>query len=287
HYTEREMYETLKQLKSLILSEGIPDSPRVTNSQTLRCRIWKILLGVYQSSATEYISYVEKGRSHFYDKIRNDTFRTLATDKRFLTDVGENKLIRVLNAFVWKHGKNGGDSAYNWQFTYVQGMNVLAAPFLYALPEVDAFHTFDTFLQYSCPLYVQPALQGVHCGLKLLDVCLKFLDLKLYTYLREKNLSAEIYAFPSVLTFCVCTPPLSEAIKLWDFLLSFGVHLNILCIVAQLQLIREEILVSSSPMKLLRTLPDLNARVIINATTRLIRQLPQDLYGLLARHPYD
>ncbi len=48
-------------------------------------------------------------------------------------------------------------------FTYVQGMNVLAAPFLYTMPsEVEAFASFSRFIEIHCPLYVQPTLEGVH-----------------------------------------------------------------------------------------------------------------------------
>ena len=76
-------------------------------------------------------------------------------------------------------------------------MNVLAAPFLYTMPsEVEAFFCFAKFIEESCPLYVQPTLEGVHRGLKLLDRCLKIVDPELFQYLRSKNLSAELYAFP-------------------------------------------------------------------------------------------
>ena len=92
-------------------------------------------------------------------------------------------------------------------------MNVLAAPFLYTMPsEVEAFFCFSKFIEESCPLYVQPTLEGVHRGLRvrsaspgsscfpdtrqLLDRCLKIVDPELYGHLRSKNLSAEIYAFP-------------------------------------------------------------------------------------------
>lgn len=165
-------------------------------------------------------------------------------------------------------------------FTYVQGMNVLAAPFLYTMPsELEAFFCFSKFIEESCPLYVQPTLEGVHRGLKvsrslsrvsvlliyvqLLDRCLKIVDPELFGHLRSKNLSAEIYAFPctskftlprgsgsknynvAVLTLCACTPPLDQVLQLWDFLLAFGVHLNVLCVIAQLLLMRDEVM--SSP----------------------------------------
>lgn len=54
-------------------------------------------------------------------------------------------------------------------FTYVQGMNVLAAPFLYTMPsEIEAFYCFARFIEGCCPLYVQQTLEGVHRGLKVL-----------------------------------------------------------------------------------------------------------------------
>lgn len=55
-------------------------------------------------------------------------------------------------------------------------MNVIAAPFLFVMNELDAFYSMSNFIQNYCPLYFQPALEGVHCGVKLLDVCLKIID---------------------------------------------------------------------------------------------------------------
>ena len=121
-------------------------------------------------------------------------------------------LVRLLDAFVWRnYGPSlrarllpmgcsqvaDREDSQRLGFTYVQGMNVLAAPFLYTMPsEVEAFFCFAKFIEESCPLYVQPTLEGVHRGLKLLDRCLKIVDPELFQYLRSKNLSAELYAFP-------------------------------------------------------------------------------------------
>ena len=87
-------------------------------------------------------------------------------------------------------------------------------------------------------------MDGVHKGLALVDKVLAIVDSRLSFYLLSKNMSAEIYAFPSVLTLCACTPPLPEVLRLWDFLFAYGPHLNILCIVAQLLLLRDEIMTS-------------------------------------------
>jgi cell cycle arrest protein BUB2 len=127
--------------------------------------------------------------------------------------------------------------------TYVQGMNVLAAPFLYAArSEAEAFVAFYALLTRECPGYIRGAMDGVHKGLALVDRVLAIVDPKLSLYLTSKGLTAEIYAFPSVLTLCACTPPLPEVLQLWDFLFAYGPHLNILCIVAQLHLMRDTIL---------------------------------------------
>lgn len=214
--------------------------------------------------------------------------------------------------------------------TYVQGMNVLAAPFLMVMPEMEAFYSYSTFIWKWCPLYVQPTMKGVHCGLRvkyplselkfmqkiaklclffqLLDLCLRSLDPTLYGYLRGKNLSANTYAFAckcrytyylrtstnifhyttlAVMTFSACTPPLSELLQLWDYMFACGMHLNILFIIAQLALIRTEILNSPSPVKILRVLPPLRAKEIITLTNSLIKNLSPDLYEKLVRHAYD
>lgn len=130
--------------------------------------------------------------------------------------------------------------------TYVQGMNVLAAPFLYAArSEAEAFVAFDRLLTKECPAYIRGAMVGVHKGLALVDKVLAIVDARLHIYLVSKGLSAEIYAFPSVLTLCACTPPLPEVLRLWDFLFAYGPHLNILCIVAQLIMMRNDLLGSN------------------------------------------
>ncbi|KIM91943.1 hypothetical protein PILCRDRAFT_57576 [Piloderma croceum F 1598] len=274
--------EGVKKLRRLILVEGIPS----TADPTLRPRIWKILLRVHELPVETFLQYVSRGPCEVREKIRNDTFRTLATDRGFKERVREDMLVRLLDAFVWRNYDR--QETQQLGFTYVQGMNVLAAPFLYTMPsELEAFFCFAKFIEQSCPLYVQPTLEGVHSGLKLLDRCLKIVDSELFAYLRSKNLSAEIYAFPSVLTLCACTPPLDQVLQLWDFLLAFGVHLNVLCVIAQLLLMRDEVMSSSSPMRLLRTFPPLEALPVIGIAVTLVRDLPPELYEELVKHPYQ
>ncbi|KAI8899744.1 rab-GTPase-TBC domain-containing protein [Globomyces pollinis-pini] len=282
---DRELRIALKGIRQLVLQFGIPDHKTFCGS--LRNSVWKILLGIYRIDAKEYISSIQRGPSTVADKIENDVFRTLTTDKSFQNTVSNEMIKRLLNAFVWKANDQPRTRLVNVSFTYVQGMNVLAAPFLYVMPELDAFFSFSSFIQYSCPLYVQPALDGVHCGIKLLDRCLYEFDLPLFLHLKKHGVMATVYAFPWVMTFSACIPPLNQVLKLWDFFLAYGVHLNILSIIAQLHFIRDGLLESTNPMKLLRDMPILNTTDTIKKVLELVEECPEDIYDMLVRHPYD
>ncbi|RCH82722.1 hypothetical protein CU097_001906 [Rhizopus azygosporus] len=287
HTNPEETIKSIFDLKEALLTQTCLPGQRE--------KVWKLLLGVRNISASSYIHLVELGPSALDDKIRNDTFRTMATDASFLEHVSEDMLIRLLNAFVWTGEKDPRIDSIRTLFTdkpidnitYMQGMNVLAAPFLMVMPEMDAFFAFSTFIYRWCPLYVLPTMRGVHCGIRLFELCLRSLDPTLYGYLRGKNLSATVYALPPIMTFSACTAPLSELLQLWDYMFAHGLHLNILFVIAQIALIRGDILQNQSPYKILRVLPPLRAKEIIELTKVLVKNLPSDLYQKLVYHAYD
>ncbi|KAI9778599.1 MAG: hypothetical protein M1839_007992 [Geoglossum umbratile] len=327
----------IRELRYLVLTNGVTSDGDGMSS--LRIYIWLILLSAPPLETDAYLALVHRGPSPAYSKIRNDTFRTLATDPLFRRRVSEASLIRLLNAVAWKlHDSKeerdsastsgspshhsikttnavtadgsperhtsvspstkvrlrggpptvtteGSEAGGTEPGTYVQGMNVLAAPFLYAArSESEAFVAFHRFLTQECPGYVRGAMDGVHRGLSLVDKCLAICDSKLAAYLLSKGMHAELYAFPSVLTLCACTPPLPEVLHLWDFLFAYGAHLNILCIVAQLCLARDSILESPSPMKILRSFPSLNATNVKGLAIALLRKIPDNVYQELVMH---
>ena len=229
-----------------------------------------------------YLDLVRQGASPAHAKIQNDTFRTFQGDPLFRRRVTQNSITRVLNAVAWRlndahearvngwqspptlsefggspdtstmmsrHSATGGArteaSTTNdaEQIGYVQGMNVLCGPFLYAArSEVEAFTGFEKLITQECPGYVRGSMEGVHKGVALVDQILNIVDPKLASHLLAHSMKAEIFAFPSVLTFCACTPPLPEVLRLWDFLFAYGPHLNLLCIVSQLVLMRDQLL---------------------------------------------
>jgi cell cycle arrest protein BUB2 len=46
-------------------------------------------------------------------------------------------------------------------------MNVICAPFLYVMPELDAYHCFSQFVRFHAPLYFHPGIEGAFEGLKV------------------------------------------------------------------------------------------------------------------------
>ncbi|KYK55557.1 mitotic check point protein [Drechmeria coniospora] len=303
----------LESARFKVLEEGIKSAENGMSRR--RIYVWLVFLDTPMSSADEYLSLIHRGASAAYTKIRNDTFRTLTTDPLFRRRVSEASLIRLLNAVAWKlhdakedqrqsrpssrqsshrreslAGSVSGHSQARSNLgpepgTYVQGMNVLAAPFLYAArSEAEAFAAFHSLITRECPAYIRGAMDGVHRGLALVDKVLAIVDPKLSMHLTAKGLSAEIYAFPSVLTLCACTPPLPEVLRLWDFLFAYGTHLNIVCIVAQLAAMRSQILESPSPNKVLRSFPPLNAELVQRLTMGIINMIPDDLYAEIVTH---
>ena len=273
----------LSQLRYMVLIEGLSTPPGYEQCP-YRSYVWSILCRVATFPTDRYLKLIEQAPNtlgvDIYNKIKNDTFRTLMNDKAFHLKVSEESLIRILSGIAITTANKVG---------YVQGLNVLLAPIAYTChkSEPQAYSLLHNLITKHIPLYITPNLDGVHTGLSLVDVVLKIIDPILSEYLDSKFLKAEIYAFPSVLTLCACTPPLKSVLKLWDFLFAYGTHMNILFVVAQLIINRSQLLNSSQPMKILRNFPQLEDSEIIKLSLSFIPELPKELYDLISRHGYD
>lgn len=278
------MENSLSQLRYMILIEGLSTPPGYEQCP-YRSYVWSILSKVPVYPVAKYSKLVSGITTaltpELYQKIKNDTFRTLMNDRQFHAKVSEQLLMRILAAEAISSPDN--------KVGYVQGMNVLLAPIAYVChkSEPQAFALLHHLVTKQIPLYITPNLDGVHTGLSLVDIVLKIIDPVLSAYLDSKFLKAEIYAFPSVLTLLACTPPLKSLLKLWDFLFAYGTHMNILFIVSQLIINRSTLLLSAQPMKVLRNFPDLEENDIIKLSLSFIPELPKQLYDLIVRHGYD
>eukprot|EP01133_Synstelium_polycarpum_P000440 gene440-525_t len=240
------------------IEDRIQDSPKCS----LRGTVWKILLGIKDVDSAKYIELLKKGQSD-------------QNNEQFTQVVSQAKLSRCLNAFAHSCAETKAP------LSYVQGMNVICGAFLYVLPELDAFYCFSTLVLQYCHLYLVPKISGVHTALNILDTILEFVDPELYGYLKTRSYD------PQLLTHGTSTPPLSELLCLWDFYFAFGIHLNVICTISHLLLMRDTLLAHPSPCSRFRTLPDLDSEKIINLSIHIVRQLPDRLYDALVVHPYS
>lgn len=175
---------------------------------------------------------------------------------------------------------------------YVQGMNVLCAPFLFVMPELDAFYSFARLMTVHAPRYGQHNLDGVHAGCKLANEVLQHVDGDLWTCLRRMSLLAEMTSFAAILSMNASREPLGEVLKLWDAMFAYGVHLNVVFCVAHLVLCRSEILaVAGSAMKAMKVIEErgrrINAREIVRAALQLVSYIPEELFKRLTLHPFQ
>ncbi|KAJ9655315.1 CDC16 protein [Neophaeococcomyces mojaviensis] len=277
---------SLAMLRHSIVTSGVQATKEGMSDH--RVYLWLTLLNIAPLSTEVYLAQIHRGRSPAYDKIANDVFRTLATDTLFKRRVTDASLTRILNATAWRiydAQKAIPSESPVIQSCYIQGMNVLSAPLLYASrSEAQAYALLTTLLTAHIPTYLTSTMSGVHAGLELIDKILALISPNLSQFLLSNSLPAKIYAFAPVLTLCACTPPLPEVLKLWDFFFAFGTHLNILCIVSQIILMKNKLMESQSPGKLLRSFPNLNADEVIKTTLVIVRDLPEDVYAEVVRH---
>ena len=242
--------DKMMELRKLVLRQGLTSAAQQPvvefGGLTLRAVVWKLLLGSLYMDADQYISLVKAGPTDLDAKIRDDTFRTYRGDADFWNTVSESTLARVLNAYVRKcsHAKNTVDN------TYVQGMNVILAPLLYVMPsELDAFTAFDTLITRHSPQYSAAGLDGQHHGCALVDRLLLILDPELHQHIHGHIRDTEIFAFQFIATLLACMRPLPEVLIVWDAILAFGTHFNVILFCVHLVLHRDDLLAADTAYK--------------------------------------
>ncbi len=279
----------LSLLRHSILTSGV--SATKEGMSDYRIYLWLTFLNISPMSTDTYLGLIHRGRSPAYEKISNDVFRTLATDTLFKRRVTDASLTRVLNATAWRiydeqSSNPPSEFAQKYkQSTYLQGLNVLSAPLLYASrSEAQAYALLTCVLNEHIPTYLSPHMSGVHSGLDLIDRILAEISPALSSHLLSKGLPAKIYAFAPVTTLCACIPPLPEVLKLWDFLFAFGVHMNLVCVVAQLLMLKDKLIAEPQPGKILRNFPNLDADEVVKMSVFIVKDLSEELYRDVVMH---
>jgi hypothetical protein len=82
----------------------------------------------------------------------------------------------------------------------------------------------------------------------------------------------------AILSLSAPAPPFQELMVLWDFLIAFGMHWNVLAVTAQVLAVRDKIMQATDhPKHVLdyRKWPALNARVIVTMMINMMQSLPK------------
>eukprot|EP00871_Galdieria_phlegrea_P001297 jgi/Galph1/2168/GphlegSOOS_G857.1 len=287
-YRDRsQVCESLATLRCYLLKHALPLSANQFSSDGThgsRAVVWKALLGVGKIDVSEYERLIAKGPSKEHLRIREDALRTFRHDTEFQERVPEEKLVRLLSAFVhWSE---------NTSYYYRGGMNCLCAPFLYLMSEPEAFACFCALISKFIPQYVKydkaVELSGANIGCKLLSSCLSYVEPDLFAFLEQHCLGdATLYAFPTVSTLGANIPPLEEILRLWDIQLLL-VPILIFCL-----LFRDFLFQRMRPMQILNSLIgprryddgyQNDAEILISKAIEIARKLPEDLYCQLSNH---
>lgn len=274
-------------LRKLLLLEGLPSDANTLQTAmfgrcSLRGLVWKVLLGIGHVDVDEYTQLVKRGPSIVDSRVREDARRTFAKSDDFTTRVPTSKIIRVLNAYVMHHGNQRG--------IYAQSMSLLAAPFLYIMPEPDAFHCFRSFLEYKVTSYIEK-YAGARSACQLLDRCIMKCLPDLHQILNKHDLYAEVYAFPVMSSLGMCVRPVYDTVRLWDIVLAFGIHMHIIFTLARLALrsddiVKEAKLSGAAPIST-RELEQgfgFDAKTVLSKGVKMSAQLDEDLYDELLCH---
>lgn len=253
------------QLQKLVLLYDVPSDRRGW--------VWMILLGIGYVDLEYYIELVKRGPSIDFEKIRKDAHRTFSNNAPFHKKVSLNSMSRVLNALVHDLG-----------IRYVQGMNVLLGPLLYATDEVFGFYLLRRLYSLARS-YFSPDLCGVHAGCALLEDVMGIIDPELQQKLFKHNLRGFLWGFDVVMTFGACLQPLDEVLKLWDFLFSFGLGLMPLLSCIRIIKVRDMLLSHNNPYEIIRTRAiTFDAKNDISMALQYLVLLPDSLREKLCSH---
>ncbi|XBW36944.1 hypothetical protein QEN19_002523 [Hanseniaspora menglaensis] len=265
----------LKQLRYSLLTN------QSATSSKLRIELWCVFLQIDTNGMTsKYINDLNLMKSEnihleWYKKIDQDVSRTFINTFLSKNSEKQKQLKRILYLY-----------AYNNDF-YIQGMNVILAPILTMTDmEPVAYFLYDRLMNKLHNYYnASLSLDRIHKGCELVEKALLKIDPKLYKKFNKLSYPLHLLVVPSVMTLSGNVEPVEEVLKMWDFIIAYGVHLNVLFIVAQLVIVRETILKISSEEELfnyLRKMPKLEdgMRVVklgIGFIDRLGRDFLQEL----------
>ncbi|EOA90803.1 uncharacterized protein SETTUDRAFT_24931 [Exserohilum turcica Et28A] len=112
---------------------------------------------------------------------------------------------------------------------YAQGMNFIAMPLLFNMPEEEAFSLFVTLMnKYGLRDLFVHDMPGLHLHLYQFERLLEDFEPALYCHLRRKDVKPQLYATQWFLTLFAYRFPLQLVLRIYDLILSEGLESAIL-----------------------------------------------------------
>lgn len=118
---------------------------------------------------------------------------------------------------------------YDEAVGYAQGMNFIAMPLLFNMPEEEAFSLFVTLMnKYGLRDLFVADMAGLHLHLYQFERLLEDFEPALYCHLRRREVKPQLYATQWFLTLFAYRFPLQLVLRIYDLILSEGLESAIL-----------------------------------------------------------
>ncbi|KAH7382153.1 rab-GTPase-TBC domain-containing protein [Pyrenochaeta sp. MPI-SDFR-AT-0127] len=118
---------------------------------------------------------------------------------------------------------------YDEAVGYAQGMNFIAMPLLFNMPEEEAFSLFVTLMnKYGLRDLFFHDMAGLHLHLYQFERLLEEFEPALYCHLRRREVKPQLYATQWFLTLFAYRFPLQLVLRIYDLILSEGLESAIL-----------------------------------------------------------
>jgi hypothetical protein len=114
---------------------------------------------------------------------------------------------------------------YDEQVGYAQGMNFIAMPLLFNMPEEEAFSLMVKLMyNYGLREMFLPDMVGLHLHLYQFERLLEDMEPALYCHLHRRGVSPQLYATQWFLTLFAYRFPLQLVLRIYDLILSEGLE---------------------------------------------------------------
>lgn len=165
-------------------------------------------------------------------------------------------------------------------------MNAIAGMLMSCMPEPVAFECLRKLVLEVLPLYFDRVNKGSVLGRSLVMTILKIVDHELYVGIKNLHEFNDALLNPRVLSLMSAYPPVSEAMKMWDFFMAFGFGLVPIAVAATLISDRDHWLSPSAKADFTYA-PLIDADGTIKLTLAIATRLPPDLLRMILKHPRE